>query len=277
MRSEHLLGLILALSTVTLAACSSAPGEPEPTATGGSQALATKSPALGGPAFVTVTAGTISGYEVSPVNARLAATTHVARLDFSRSGLDAEATAALGSAPPGEVLLEGSVAASTLFVTAAYRGLPGVTYAADATFYQAGGAVAQAVNEAVTRPFTSVDVSAAAKPYVQRSWLVDEVANRNAVVAGHVTDATRTLAAQQIFLALPYAGGRCLKAEALCPSGESQTFTRDHDLCAHPAGCAPRSVCPIAVPYCADGYTLESWAAAPDACPAYACDPSFVH
>jgi hypothetical protein len=275
MRSEHVVGLVLALSTVALGACSGGPGETEPTASD-SQAVVHRSPALKGPTFVTISPGAKSGYEVAPVNSS-ASPTHVTQLDFSKSGLDTATATALTTAPASEVLLEGSVSSGTLYVTAAYRGMPGVTYASDATFYQAGGAVAQAVNESVTRKFVSVDVSAAAKPFVQQSWLVDQVENKNAIVAGHVTQAAKALTAQQVFVALPYVGGPCVVSETICPLGDTQTFTRDEHMCAVFAGCAPRTVCPLFVPYCGEGYALESWTSAPNACASYACDPSFIH
>ena len=275
MRSKHVVGLILALSTIALGACSGGPGETEATASE-SQAVVHKSPAMKSPTFVTIAAATKSGYDVSPVNSSASAT-HVAQLDFTKSGLDAATAAAVAAAPASEVVLEGTVSSSTLYVTAAYRGMPGVTYESDATFYQAGGAVAQAVNESVTRKFASVDVTAAAKAFVQQSWLVDEVENKDAIVAGHVTQATKALTAQQVFIALPYLRGPCVVSETICQLGDTQTFTRDPKLCAVFAGCAPRTVCPLYVPYCGAGYTLESWTSAPDACPAYACDPSFIH
>jgi hypothetical protein len=55
------------------------------------------------------------------------------------------------------------------------------------------------------------------------------------------------------------------------------TYTRDANLCLDFAACAAPRACPDLIPACAFGYTLAAWPAAPNGCPAFACDPSFIH
>jgi hypothetical protein len=228
------------------------------------------------PAFVTVSAASKGGFDVSRANSS-SSPQHVAALDFSKSGLDAATVASVTAAPAGELLLEGSVSSGTLLVTAVYRGMPAVTYAASATFYQAGGPVAHALNESVTRSFASVDATAAALPHVDPAWLAWEVANNGAIVAGHVTQANKTLTAQQVFLPLPYVRGPCLVSGPICKMGQVPTYTRDQKLCFDFAGCESPGICPYFVPECGSGYTLSSWTGTSGACTQYACDPSFIH
>jgi hypothetical protein len=64
----------------------------------------------------------------------------------------------------------------------------------------------------------------------------------------------------------------------VCPDATPvTTYTRDANLCLDFAACVTPGVCTLAVPACAAGYTLESWASGPQGCAQYACDPSFIH
>ncbi|HEY1696591.1 MAG TPA: hypothetical protein VGG39_30730 [Polyangiaceae bacterium] len=275
MRVTFSPGVALALFSTILVACSGA--APEDSSRTSEGLNATFAPyAAKAPSFVTIAASTKGGYDVTPANSSAGAS-HVAALDFSRSGFDASTVAVVTSAPTGEVLLEGTVATSTLYVTGAYRGMPGITHEASATFYEVSASVGHALNEKVTRTLDGIDVSAATAPFVSASWLENEVANKGAVVAGHVTQATKTLTAQQVYVALPYVGGPCVVSGNVCPGGEVPSFSRDENLCYDFAGCVTPGVCPLYVPECPAGYDLASWVAQPSACHQYSCEPSFLH
>jgi hypothetical protein len=281
MASATMRGLFLVVVAAGLAGCSGGPGSTEPT---GSESAALSSDgtsrmtehAVRAPAFVTLSAASKGGFEVSRANSS-SSPQHVGQLDFSKSGLDAATVAAVTAAPADELVLEGTVSSGTLFVTAVYRGMPAVTYDSSATFYQAGGPVAHALNETVTRSFTSVDATAAALPHVDPTWLAWEVTSNGAIVAGHVTQATKTLTAQQVFLPLPYVRGPCVVTGPICKLGQVPTYTRDQKLCFDFAGCEAPGICPYFVPECGSGYTLASWTGTSSACTVYACDPSFIH
>jgi predicted small secreted protein len=266
--NRTVLALVAALAAVT-AACSAAPGAGE-TSTSESQDISSRTPT-----FVTIAAAS-RGYTVTPANGTGAAV-HVASLDFSKSGFDAATIALVTGAPTGELVLEGTVSSSTFYVTAAYRGMPGITFPASATFYEASGTTAHALNETTTRTFASTDVTAAAGPFVQQSWLANETDNKGAIVAGHVTQGTRVLTVDQVFIALPYIGGPCIISGHVCNGGTVLAHTRDQNLCIEYAGCVTPTACPQYIPVCAAGYQLVSWSSEPGGCPAFACDPSFIH
>jgi hypothetical protein len=277
MRNSLFSCLSLALGLGFLPACSAAPGDAEITGRDSQDLASRPQPfARNVPTFVTFAAGKTSGFDVTPTNGS-SGSSHVSTFDFSRSGLDATTIAQVTSAPDDEIVLQGSVSSGTFYVAAAYRGMPGITHESSAEFYEASGSVAHALNENVTRSFAGVDVSAATAAFVQSSWLVNEVENKGALVAGHVTEATKTLTAQQVYVTLPYVGGPCVVSGNICPLGDVVTFSRDANLCYDFAGCATPTMCPLFVPACAAGYQLASWHAQPGGCLAYSCEPSFIH
>ncbi|HEY6461888.1 MAG TPA: hypothetical protein VIY73_17100 [Polyangiaceae bacterium] len=270
-------GVALALFSTILVACSGSAGAPDDTSRASEGLAATFAPyAAKAASVVTIAASTKGGYDVTAANSSAAAS-HVAALDFSRSGFDASTVALVTSAPAGELLLEGTIATSTLYVTGAYRGMPGMTHDASATFYGVSASVGHALNEKVTRTLDGIDVSAATASFVSAAWLENQVANKGAVVAGHVTQATKTLTAQQVYVALPYVGGPCVVSGNVCPDGQVASFSRDENLCYAFAGCVTPGVCPFYVPECSPGYDLTSWVASPSACHQYSCEPSFLH
>jgi hypothetical protein len=269
-------GVALALFSTILVACSGGAAAPEDTSRESEGLGATFAPyAAKAPSFVTIAASPKGGYDVTTANSSVAAS-HVAALDFSRSGFDASTIAVVTSAPAGEVLLDGTIATSTLYVTGAYRGMPGIPHEASATFYEVSASVGHALNEKVTRTLDGIDVSAATAPFVSAAWLESQVANKGAVVAGHVTQATKTLTAQQVYVALPYVGGPCVVSGNVCPGGQVASFSRDENLCYDFAGCVTPGVCAFFVPECAPGYGLTSWIAGANACHQYSCEPSFL-
>jgi hypothetical protein len=99
------------------------------------------------------------------------------------------------------------------------------------------------------------------------------VLEHSGLVAGGFNGST--LDAEQIFVRLPDYPGPCPFFLIRCTTG-TPTFDRDDNLCLLPTGCAVPGTCATVVPGCDPGYQLVSWAAQPDACAAYACDPAFV-
>jgi hypothetical protein len=266
MRATNLLCLLSGLSMI--AACSSAPSDEASESQGAAVSSTT-------PALVTVATSSRGGFTVTSVNT--SATSHVGTIDYSATGLDADTTGALAALPATELVLEGTVRSGTFVATTAYRGMPGMTFDSSATFYEASGTTAHALNESTTRKFSSIDVTAASAPFVQQSWLSNEVA-KGALVAGEVTQGARVLTAKQVFIALPFVGGPCVVTGHVCPDATPvNTFTRDANLCLDFAGCEAHGACSQIVPGCSTGYMLESWTYGPQACPQFACDPSFIH
>lgn len=260
--------IVLALAASFATACSAAaPGDET-----GSQTAAL-APAT--PTFFVAAASTQGGFDLTSVN--MAAVSHVTTIDYSGAGLDQATIAALQSLPPTELVLAGTISGDTLAVSTAYEGMPGMTYSSSATFYQASGDAALVLNESLSGSFTSVDVSAAAAPYVQPAWLSAQVA-AGAIVAGQTMYGSNALGATQVFIALPYTSGPCVISSEICPSATPlPTYTRDTNLCVDFAGCASLGICNDFIPECWQGYTLSSWRAGADACMQYACDPTFVH
>jgi hypothetical protein len=242
-------------------------------------------------------------YVVQDVNKSAAQA--VGNLDFSRTSFTKSDIAAITSAPASEIVLKGKlggVQAKThlrsFIVTEAYRGLPGVTYASDAQFLQGSDfsppiqcfaapceeGTTKKLNTTLTMSYDAIDVSAAAKPFVSTDLLHAQVASANAIVAGSIvageklgTRAKQVLTAQQIFFKLPPSVGECPVFKlAACADGQIRTYTRDANLCVLPSECVTPGMCAMFLPACEEGYTLSSWKAAPHACSAYACDPSFL-
>jgi hypothetical protein len=258
------ISLIFAFSAALATACSAAPG--------GEPSSRTSAPASG-TAFFSVAPGSQGGFDLTSLN--MLFETHVASIDYSGAGLDASTITSLQALPSTELVLAGVVTGSTLAVSTAYEGMPGMTFDASATFYQASGTTAFALNDSESGIFTTIDVTAAAAPLVQQSWLANQVAS-GALVAGQVTQG-KVLAASQVFLALPYAPSPCTISSHVCAAATPlDTYTRDTNLCIDFAGCEAQGICPDFIPECWAGYTRTSWPGTQGACMQYACDPSFV-
>ena len=242
-------------------------------------------------------------YSVQDVNKTAAAL--VGNLDFSRTSFTKSDIAGITSAPAAEIVLKGKLGPvqsktnlPSFIVTEAYRGLPGVTYAAGAQFLQGADfsparqcfaapceeGSTKKLNTTVTFSYDGIDVSAAAKPFVSLDLLHAQVASSSAIVAGSVVTgakvgvrAKQILTAQQVFFKLPSTIGECPVFKlAACPEGQVRTYTRDANLCELPSECVTPGMCTMMIPACSDGYTLSSWTGGKFACSQYACDPSFV-
>jgi hypothetical protein len=229
----------------------------------------------GTPTFFVAAASSQGGFDLTSVN--MAVVTHVATIDYSGTGLDEATIATLQALPPAELVLQGTASGTTLVVSTAYEGMPGMTYSPSATFYQASNSTAVALNQSASTQSVRVDVTAAAAPYVELSWLSGQ-AMAGALVAGEVAQGSNVLAATQVFIPLPYAASPCVISSHICSqSAPWDTYTRGADLCVDFAGCEPPGICPDFIPECWAGYTRTSWRGGQGACMQYACDPSFLH
>ena len=243
------------------------------------------------------------GYFVRDVNRR-SVEHYVSRLDFDTS-VPAEVIEDVRSAPATELVLRGHVGPQeTRFhtrpfvVSEAFRGMPGVTPREDAAFYQVHARkppidcfvapcpneIAHTLNTSVTAEFDRVSVDATALLWVDKGWLASRVEAHGAVVAGTLVQGAQfpggfeeVLDASQVYVRLPERVGPCpVSPTQSCADGTVSVQERDADRCIMQVGCVKPGICPLFEPLCASGYTLSSWASAPDACAAFACDPSFA-
>jgi hypothetical protein len=238
---------------------------------------------------------------------------HVRSLDFSSAGFGAGTIRAIEEAPPGELVLYGSIGdtiagmeADTFVVVSAYRGMPGIPVPPDGSFYvvqdreppieclvaPCDNEIAHQVETDERVAFTTVSVARASAVYVDQSWLADRVRHHGAVVAGNFRAGARepdglekVLDVGQVFVELPDRGGPCLSPYILCAEPTQPVYTRDVDRCLVFQSCVEQHACPPALPRghghrrppprCAEGYTLSRWPAA-GTCVDYACDPAFL-
>jgi hypothetical protein len=208
---------------------------------------------------------------------------YVGGLDFAASGLDPHAIDVALQAGPGELLLRGALRDESFAVHEAYRGLPGVTPGQGESWYRveanASGSssawTARQLNTGRGEACDGATVDRSARPFVDTAFLADRLLGYGAVAAARMRGGI--MDASQIFLRLPIRLGPCPERPIpSCDSGMANVFTRSEDLCEIPAGCAPRGICPDVPPACDPAYRLASWPAAPDACPAFRCDPGFI-
>jgi len=242
------------------------------------------------------------GYFIRDAN-RTTAESYVYGLDFTGSGLSDADIATVKATPPEELVIRGKLGAfhgptRSLLVSEAYVGMPGMTPAAGATFYNAkdhsppiecfaapcNNGVALKLNTTAKTSFTSYATAGAAAPFVDQAWLTDRVENHAAIVAATIHAGQHfaagdemVLDASQVYVKLPVALGPCGKpAVPTCTGGKVPTFKRGVDRCVAFDACVKPGVCPHNLPACEDGYSLQSWAKAPSACSAFACDADFL-
>lgn len=226
-------------------------------------------------------------------------------LDFTETGLPTDVIADLQKAPPGELVLRGHFEAQgpsaryqPFIVLDVYRGMPGIAATDAGVFYQVHARkpaiecitapcpneIGARLNTTTEEAFDRVDVGPAALPLVDREWLTASVYGENAIVAGMLSQGDllpggyeEVLLASQVFIHLPARTSPCpAKSGLLCSEGSVPVYERTPDRCLSQTACVTPGVCPLIVPECAEGYTRVSWPAAPNACPAFACDPSFA-
>lgn len=241
------------------------------------------------------------GWFVQDVNRATVREEYVAELDFSASNLPEEQRGLVSGARDFEVVAYGKLGTLSngykkFIVSTAWRGMPNVKVEAGDTFFRVEAARVQCI----TAPCPSLratklhsttktlhhdlDVTRAAMPGVDQSWLTFRVTDRDALVAGRFRDGAKVgagvekvLDASQVFVKLPDMTQSCPRpAIALCPSGKVNVWTRDENRCQMPAGCGGGGACAAVVPACTEGYTLVSWTGGPFACTQHACDPDWL-
>ncbi|MFO0601178.1 MAG: DUF6748 domain-containing protein [Myxococcaceae bacterium] len=242
------------------------------------------------------------GWFVHDVNRASVREVYVPGFDFTGSGLTEEQQQVVTSGGNFEVVLYGKLGAlkngyRDFVVSSAWRGLPGVTFTEGKdSFFRASNVSIQCItapcpsmkasklHSTSTTLFHDLTVERASKPFVDQNWLVSRITDRDALVAGVVRDGAqvgagveKVLDATQVFLKIPDALGPCGRpALPLCASPRVNTFVRDTNRCTFAGSCVKPGVCAQFVPACAEGYSLQQWTGGPNACPQYACDPSFL-
>jgi hypothetical protein len=218
---------------------------------------------------------------------------HVDDLDLSRARLGTGKEGLVLDAPEEDLVLRGSLGERALVVLEVFRGMPGLsvravedgTYAVRCETPACDRAVAYRVDTLDREEIAGVSVDRVLLPYVSREWLLDRVEQHGALIVGHLASggmdrdapAGKIFEASQVFVGLPFASGPCLLLRHICAAPLVPTYTRDAGLCLDFAACVRPGVCPLWRPACAEGYRLTTWLAGDHACPAYACDPAFLH
>lgn len=244
------------------------------------------------------------GYWVRDVNARTAER-YVNGLDFSNSGLDDATIGLVLDAPTSEIVLKGRLGrlerahrTRPFVVAEAWRGLPGFTGRASDGLYDLSFREPQitcitapcpnlVAHKVRTRSRKFVDglvFATAEASHVDPLWLEGRVLSNDALVLGAVVRGQRfaggfesLVEARQVFVKLPEVAGPCPTVRAQrCAAGWTGTFERTADRCLDAAGCVEIQACEKLTPACEDGFTLESWNAQPDGCPAYTCTPAWA-
>jgi hypothetical protein len=212
---------------------------------------------------------------------------YVDDLDLSRALLGTGRESLVLDAPEQDLVLRGVLGERALVVLEVFRGMPGfVARPADDGIYAVLGdgpacdrAVARRVDTPRQQEIAGVSVDAVLAPFVSREWLLDRVEHHQALVAGHFAgrDSGEILEASQVFVGLPFASGPCPLLLHTCAAPLVPAYTRDAELCLHFVACVRPGVCPLWRPACAEGYRLTAWGAGDQGCPAFACDPAFLH
>lgn len=228
---------------------------------------------------------------------------YVADLDLSKAGLDAATEAQVRGAPAEELLFKARVGTDSkglrkLLVKDAWRGMPGVVPAATDTLFSVAARspqhtcvaapcnnqIATAIANGKTTDLTRVAVQRAAKAFVDQQWLQNRAVAWGALLTAHVAAGQKLAAgtetvldASQVWIHLPESAGPCAAPrQQACGASQVQAFVRTPDRCVEAVGCVTPGMCPRMQPSCPDGYVASTWASAPNACTATACDPAWV-
>ncbi|KAM9973066.1 hypothetical protein ACTFIR_012438 [Dictyostelium discoideum] len=113
---------------------------------------------------------------------------------------------------------------------------------------------------------------------VPMDWLKYKVTTGESVftVSGRI-DSNKTVSIDYMFISLP--DPKLCPKELIairCANDTIPTYTITATRCLSFSGCVHRGICPLVVPGCSDGYTLNSYASKPNGCPRYYCIPSFL-
>ncbi len=229
---------------------------------------------------------------------------YASRLDFTQARLPANALFDARSAPADELVLrgrwggwEGRFHTRPFVVLDAYRGMPGVNARTGDAFYRVSprtppiaclvapcpNEIATVLNTDVKVAIDRVSVESAALPLVDQGWLGSRAEDHGAVVAGVLVPGDhfpggyeKVLDARQVFIHLPERVGPCPAMPIVYCEGNVPIYERTDDRCLVQRGCVEPELCMPFVPECSEGYSLSRWAAAPNGCAAFACDPTFV-
>jgi hypothetical protein len=222
---------------------------------------------------------------------------YVSGFDFTGSGLSDDVQNQVFGAGDFMVVLAGHLGPKEtrfntrpLVVSAAFRGMPGKTFASNAKFFQVNptriacittpcaNLQATRVNRSTGHAMaTDVDVTDALANLVDPNWLEDRVLSGRALVAGSIVRTSGghvTVDASQVFVALPDRLRSCPKQPVrACPSGQQVAWEHTADRCVVSVGCTPMGVCAQYLPACEAGYNQLSWM---NLCPRFACEPDFL-
>ncbi len=235
------------------------------------------------------------GYWVKDLNSTMQER-YVSGLDFSGSTLSEAAQEQALGAPDFQLVLEGRLGKKEsrfdtrpLSVIAAYRGMPGKTFAATDKFYSVLptkiGCLSQPCASLQTTRLnrttghtmaTNVTVARALATMVDEQWLQGRVLTNRAIVAGHIVRSGGhvTVDASQVFVSLPDRVAACpAPASYSCASGKIRSYERTADRCTVRVGCTYPGACAPFEPLCEEGYSIVSWQ---NICPRHACEPSFL-
>ncbi len=244
------------------------------------------------------------GYFARDVN-KTAPEQYIATLDFSQADLDVATIRKVFGAPAEELVLRGKLGPRALnepryfVVLEAYRGMPGVAIDPRDAFYEArpqaqpepcyvapcNQLLARRLNtNEGTRAYTATDVTRAAKPMVDKGWLLDRIQQHNALVSAHFSLGRHfpagdevLLDVSQVFVRLPDVVGPCPPLVAQrCLRGTRLTYRRNEDRCLITTECVIPQTCTLTEPSCDPGYVLRFWESQPDTCYTFVCDPCFA-
>ncbi len=235
------------------------------------------------------------GYWVRDLNSTMQ-DRYVSALDLTGSSVPEEQRDRVTSAPDNELVVFGRLGPKenkfntrTLTVLDAYRGLPGVQYAATDKFYgvfptKIACITTPCANLQATRlnrttghtMATEVRVDRALKAMVSGDWVMARVRQNRAVLAGTITRSQGNVVvdAAQVFIRVPDRFQSCPKiAPPKCSDGKIGAWTRTDNRCAVPVGCTYPGACAPFEPVCEPGYALTGWQ---NICPRFACDPEWA-
>jgi hypothetical protein len=266
--------LALCALFVALTGCSGADSNGDVSASSAASALSSESARI--VAVQSNSSG--AGYVVRELNC--SSPQHVDSLDLTAASVDTSSlTSALHIA--GAVALRGRLDGATFVATDVYRALPDTAASPRESFFLAergtnGSTKATVVNESLTSTFDRLDVSGAAVPFLDQTWLTARVLAAGALVAGSLQGAggAVVLRASEVLVRVPEEVACPAPLFIECAAGTSPTYERTAERCTVQIGCAAPTACPMPVPACSAGYVLVEWRAA-GGCASYACDPAF--
>lgn len=235
------------------------------------------------------------GYWVRDLNSTMQ-DRYVSALDLTGSSVPEDQRDRVTNAPDNELVVFGRLGprenkfnTRTLTVLDAYRGLPGVSFAATDKFYgvfptKIACITTPCANLQATRlnrttghaMATEVRVDRALKPLVDGSWVMARVRQNRAVLAGTITRSQGNVVvdASQVFIRVPDRFQSCPKiAPPKCSNTQISAWERTENRCTVPVGCTPFGVCANFNWQCEPGYALIGWT---NFCPRYACDPEWA-